>query len=77
LPPLPAPAGWTAPAARRIRAHQDQVVAATPIIAITALAMPGDRERCLLAGANEYLSKPIHLDELGKIIEMRLARRKK
>jgi PAS domain S-box-containing protein len=40
-----------------------------PIIAITALAMPGDRERCLAAGANEYLSKPISLKMLKEMIE--------
>jgi signal transduction histidine kinase/CheY-like chemotaxis protein len=55
-------------ATRRIRANHD--TATTPIIALTALAMPGDRERCLEAGANDYLSKPISLKKLIKIIEI-------
>lgn len=41
----------------------------TPIIALTALAMPGDRERCLAAGANEYVSKPASLKALQQLIE--------
>ena len=41
----------------------------TPIIAITALTMPGDRERCLEAGANEYMTKPVRLKLLKQTIE--------
>jgi PAS domain S-box-containing protein len=44
-------------ATRRLRANQR--FAATPIIALTALAMAGDRDRCLAAGATEYMSKPL------------------
>jgi CheY-like chemotaxis protein len=52
-------------ATRRIRASGSNV----PIIALTALAMPGDRQRCLDAGANAYLSKPVSLKNLIGVIE--------
>jgi PAS domain S-box-containing protein len=44
----------------------------TPIIAMTALAMSGDSERCLAAGMNDYLSKPIQMQSLADMIEKHL-----
>lgn len=39
-----------------------------PIIAVTAQAMVGDKEKCLKAGANAYISKPINVDTLLKVL---------
>jgi PAS domain S-box-containing protein len=44
-------------------------VAKVPVIALTSLAMPGDRDRCLAAGATEYLSKPVRLKQLVDLIQ--------
>ncbi len=54
--------------------RSDARFASTPIIALTALAMPGDRERCLAAGANEYLSKPVSLKNLSSAVSELIAR---
>jgi len=41
----------------------------TPVVAMTALVMKGDRERCLAVGMDGYLSKPIHTQELDDVLE--------
>jgi PAS domain S-box-containing protein len=61
-------------ATRQVRAHIDPLVAQVPIVALTALAMPGDREICLAAGANEYLSKPVPLQKLATTIRQLLGK---
>ena len=51
---------------RHIR--NDASIADVPVIAVTAQAMVGDREKCLEAGANEYVSKPIDVDFLLQVL---------
>jgi CheY-like chemotaxis protein len=50
-------------AIREIRT--DAALKDIPIVALTALVMPGDRERCLAAGATDYRSKPVSLKALA------------
>ncbi|HEY2406678.1 MAG TPA: response regulator, partial [Polyangiaceae bacterium] len=54
-------------AMRRLR--QDARFAALPVIALTAKAMKGERERCIEAGASDYLSKPIDSDKLLETLD--------
>lgn len=52
-----------------LRADHNPRVAGVPILALTALAMPGDRERCLSAGVDEYLSKPVVMRTLVESVQ--------
>ena len=56
-------------ATQAIRAREAATGRTLPIVALTAHAMQGDRERCLEAGMDGYLSKPIDVDELLATVE--------
>jgi signal transduction histidine kinase len=53
---------------RRLRA--DAATAQLPVIVLTAKAMPGDRDQCLQAGANDYLTKPFQPDKLCSLLRV-------
>ena len=63
---LPLMDGYAVAAA--LREHEE--LSATPIIAVTSYAMPGDRERALAAGATDYIEKPINpLTFVAQVVE--------
>ena len=64
---MPEMNGFEATAA--IRDREKETGKHLPIIAMTANAMVGDRERCLAAGMDGYISKPIRIEELFEVIE--------
>lgn len=64
---MPVMDGYTA--TEIIREREKQLGGHIPVIAMTAAAMKGDRERCLAAGMDDYLSKPIHPDQLFEVLK--------
>ncbi|PLS15873.1 hybrid sensor histidine kinase/response regulator [Bacillus sp. M6-12] len=56
---------------RRIRSNS--LYEELPIVALTAKAMKGDREKCMQAGASDYISKPLNLDQLLSVLRVWLS----
>lgn len=52
-----------------VRLRRDERTASIPVLALTAQAMSGDRERFLEVGFDGYLAKPIDVDELLRVVE--------
>jgi len=70
---MPEMDGFQATAA--LRAREEHNGTYVHVVALTAHAMKGDRERCLAAGMDGYLSKPIRPQELHELFASHLARR--
>jgi CheY-like chemotaxis protein len=58
---------------RRIRDHER--FQSLPIIALTARAMRGDREKCIQAGASDYIAKPVDMDHLLSLLRVSLSQK--
>ena len=70
---MPEMTGWDAAA----KLKSDATLCHTPIIAVTACALPGDRERAIAAGCDEYETKPIHFPSLLKKVHSLVSRHRR
>ncbi|MFA5480517.1 MAG: response regulator, partial [Candidatus Muiribacteriota bacterium] len=52
-----------------IRAHEKKSGEKTPIIAVTAGVLKGEKEKCIEAGMNDYISKPVKIDILYSMLD--------
>lgn len=64
---MPKVSGWDL--VREVRTSPDAAIRATPLIAVTALAMPSDRERVLAAGFDGYITKPVEVATFMQTVE--------
>jgi CheY-like chemotaxis protein len=62
---MPEMDGWTATGVIK----KNPQTAAIPLVALTAHALPGDRQRAMDAGCNEYITKPMDLDDLVEAVQ--------
>ena len=69
---MPEMDGFEATATIRVREKRSGTH--LPIVALTAHAMKGDREKCLAGGMDDYLTKPIQSGELDRILERYVAK---
>jgi CheY-like chemotaxis protein len=66
---MPVLDGWEATRIWRARESRLRQNAHLPIVALTASAVAGERERCLAAGMDDYLSKPFTREALGEVVD--------
>ena len=69
---MPEMDGFTAAREIRRRVSARELASSIPIIALTANALKGDRERCLESGMDDYLTKPVEVHQLRSKLEQYL-----